>query len=92
VGWTRDQIGMLMSDDDYDPNEDAALTSGFSDTGDERADAVSNTTGGGYERPDAAAETGSTGTQASNAWHTARDDYEDTEGLDDRHTGGWDNH
>lgn len=64
-------------------------SSNFSSTGDSKADAVSNRTGGGYSQTDARDETGATTKEASQAWHTARDDYEQDEGLGDRHQGGW---
>ena len=64
-------------------------SSGFSDTGNEEADEVSNRSGGGYDQGDAATETGSAPGDVSSAWHTARDDYQENEGLGDRHDDGW---
>lgn len=69
---------------------DIGLTSGFSDTGDEAADAVSNRDGGKYDEGDAATETGTSEKEAEGTYHAARDDYQEDEGLGDRHDGGWD--
>ena len=64
-------------------------SSGFSSTGNSAADDVSNRSGGDYSQRDAATETGASSMEASAAWHSARDDYEEAEGLGDRHDGGW---
>jgi hypothetical protein len=64
-------------------------SSGFSSTGNSAADDVSNRSGGDYHQRDAAIETGASSSEASAAWHTARDDNEEVEGLGDRHDGGW---
>ena len=64
-------------------------SSGFSDTGNNAADDVSNRSGSGYSQGDASTETGASSSDASAAWHSARDDYEADEGLGDRHDGGW---
>ena len=80
---------MAGSGSSYDAGKDAALTTGFSQTGDARADEVSNRTGGGYDERDAMKETSSSGSEVEAAWHQARDDDEQASGRDDRHTGGW---
>ena len=49
-------------------------SSGFSQTGDAKADAVSNRSGGGYSDKDATTETKSGARDTSRAWHQARDD------------------
>ncbi len=67
---------------DYDPNVDLEPTEGFSDTGNETADDVSNRDGGGYDDKDAATESGASGKETAAAWHTARDDSGVREGKD----------
>jgi hypothetical protein len=78
-----------MPHEEYDPRREAGLTEGWSATGDEAADTVSNRTGGKYTEGDASAETGVPGTETEAAWHSARDDHEADAGLPDRHDVGW---
>lgn len=65
------------------------LASGYSNTGDAAKDSVSNSYSRGYGQGDAAKETGSSAKSTSDAWHTARDDYQKDEGKDDRHKTKW---
>jgi hypothetical protein len=79
----------MATNDSSVPNAEAGLTAGYSSTGNQAADDVSNRTGGEYGQSDAARETGTSSSQTNSAWHDARDDYEKDEGLSDRHSGGW---
>ena len=49
---------------------------------------------GPYDKEDAADDTDVGTEEVSEAWHTARDDYEDLYGVDDRHEDGddWGDH
>lgn len=75
--------------DDYDAQTDTAPTSGFSNTDDARADAISNRDDGEYNPNESRIETGATRAEQAQAWHAARDDYEKEEGLPDRHESKW---
>lgn len=76
-----------------DPNgavaHDASLTSGFSNTGNAEADAVSNRSGGDYSKAEAGKETGTSEKQAGRTWHAARDDNEKDGSDRHRDNGGW---
>lgn len=73
----------------FGPESNDSAADNYSSTGDDRADAVSNRSGGSYDKADASTETGCSSRDTSSAWHTARDDYQRDEGLGDRHDGGW---
>ena len=49
---------------------------------------------GDYDTDDAAEDTGASEKEVAEAWHTARDDYEETYGLASRHSdeSDWDDH